>query len=175
MPGLKRRQLIAGCAIGLGSAAVGLLIGRPHGLGSVEVAPAELWQLRFERPHGGEVRLAEWRGSPLVLNFWATWCAPCVRELPEIDRFARDFENRGWKALALAIDRVELVREFLVRVPLRLPVAMAGSQGFELLRLLGNSQGGLPFSVVVSSNGSVLQRRVGETSYSELAALAGGV
>ena len=112
------------------------------------------------------------RGRPLVLNFWATWCPPCVKEMPEIDRFQRAFASRGWQVLGLAVDRPQPVREFLARRPVTYAIAMAGFEGTELSRQLGNASGALPFTALFDRDGYVVQRKLGETSFDELAGWA---
>jgi thiol-disulfide isomerase/thioredoxin len=131
-----------------------------------------LWSLSLARPEGGELALASLRGKPLLINFWATWCPPCLREMPEIDRFHREFGPRGWQVLGVAIDGPTPVREFLVRVKVGFPTVLAGLEGTELVNQLGNPQGGLPFSVMIDASGHVLQRKLGETHYAELAGWA---
>ncbi len=136
--------------------------------GTAEAALRTLWALRLERPEGGELLMADLRGRPLIVNFWATWCAPCVRELPEFERFHRSHGERGWQVVGLAIDGLAPVKEFLGRVHVSFPVALAGIDAMDLLRGLGNAQGGLPFSILIDANGRLAQHRVGETHYSEL-------
>jgi thiol-disulfide isomerase/thioredoxin len=131
-----------------------------------------LWALRVAQPQGGELDLATLRGKPLLINFWATWCAPCLREMPEIDRFHREFSPRGWQVLGLAIDGPTPVREFLARVKIGFPIGLAGLDGTDLVHTLGNPQGGLPFSVMIGANGQVLHRKMGATDFAELAAWA---
>ena len=135
-------------------------------------APASLWALKALRPQGGELDLASLRGKPLLINFWATWCAPCVREMPQIDRFHREYGPRGWQVLGLAIDRPEPVAKFLARVKVGFPIGLAGLDGMDLLHGLGNVQGGLPFTVVINGAGLLVQRKLGETSFEELAGWA---
>jgi thiol-disulfide isomerase/thioredoxin len=136
------------------------------------LADAGLWTLRFERPSGGELVMAELRGQPIVINFWATWCAPCVREMPQLDRFYRDFAGRGWRVVGLALDRREPVQTFLRSTPVSFDIGLAGALGTDLVRRLGNEAGGLPFSVMLAPNGRIVQRKLGETSYDELAGWA---
>ena len=112
--------------------------------------------------------MAQLRTKPLVINFWATWCPPCVRELPEIDRFARENIGRGIQVIGLALDSADPVKAFLTRVPLSMPIALAGLEGSDLVRALGNTQGGLPFTVLFAAGGRLIERKLGETSHAEL-------
>jgi thiol-disulfide isomerase/thioredoxin len=131
-----------------------------------------LWDMSFDQPDGGKLSMQSLRGQPLVINFWATWCPPCIKELPQLERFQREFGPKGWRVLALAIDREQAVREFLTKIPLKLTVALGGLEGVELGRVLGNDQGGLPFSVVLDAAGRVAQRKSGQTHFDELAGWA---
>ena len=167
MSATRRTWLAAGVGVLAAAAGVGLAWRRWSPSADSD-DPGGLWQMRFARPEGGELALADWRGSPLVLNFWATWCVPCIRELPALQRFRREYEPQGWRVLALAVDAPVPVLEFMARFKLDLPVAMAGTGGLELMRVLGNTQGGLPFSVVLDTNGRVRERKLGETFYEDL-------
>jgi thiol-disulfide isomerase/thioredoxin len=136
-------------------------------------APIDLWSLTFRDLEGAPLRMAEFRGRPLVLNFWATWCGPCVTEMPLLDQFATARAGSGWRVLALAIDQVEPVRRFATERALRLPIALAGGDGIDLSRSLGNSLGGLPFSVVFDSAGAPVDRRLGALDADVLARWVG--
>jgi len=113
------------------------------------------------------------RGRPLLINFWATWCPPCVDELPLIDGFYRENARKSWQVVGLAIDQPSAVRTFLQRTPVTFPVGMAGLEGTELARSLGNTSGGLPFTVVLGADGHVRQRRIGRVAPSDLAQWSG--
>jgi len=172
---LDRRgwTLAAGVAAVATAAGIGGSIWRLRGASTS--AEDELWTSSFEAPDGTRLAMAALRGQPLVLNFWATWCPPCVREMPALDRFARDFAARGWRVVGLAADKPEPVREFLARTPVSYAVGIADFAAIELSRRLGNLAGGLPFTLLFDRDGTLLQRRIGETSYEQLNAWAKGV
>lgn len=127
-----------------------------------------LWQMSFPQPDGGTLVMAALRGQPLLLNFWGTWCPPCIEEMPDLDRFAREFAGRGWRVVGLAVDNLKSVREFLSRSPVSYTIAIAGFEGTELTRKLGNTQSGLPFTVVFDRAGKVVARQIGITSRQQL-------
>jgi len=172
----SRRMLVAGVAAAAALAGAGGALWRSRERAPEPAGPlndeAAVWGLRFQRPSGGELAMADLRGRPLVVNFWATWCAPCIKEMPEIDRFHREHAARGWQVLGLAIDSAEPVRAFLERIPVGFPVALAGLPGMELLRNLGNVAGALPFTVQYDADGRVRRRRLGETTARELSSWA---
>lgn len=144
------------------------------------LAPRELadgaleawWSTSWERPDGGNVAAADFRGQPLLVNFWATWCPPCVKELPLLESFYPDWRARGGQLLALAIDQPSAVRQFLQRQPLSFPVGLAGLGGTDLVRALGNATGALPFTVVFDRAGRIAQRKLGEVNEQDLRAWA---
>jgi thiol-disulfide isomerase/thioredoxin len=113
-------------------------------------------------PEGGDLVLSSLRGKPLLLNFWATWCPPCVEEMPMIDSFFREHGRNGWQVVGLAIDQPSAVRKFLQRTPVTYPTGLAGLQGTELVKNLGNTGGGLPFTLVLNGSGSVAARKMGK-------------
>ncbi|MET3495732.1 TlpA family protein disulfide reductase [Variovorax boronicumulans] len=133
-----------------------------------EKLDASFWAQKFERPEGGELALASLRGKPLLLNFWATWCPPCVEEMPMIDTFFRENSANGWQVVGLAIDQPSAVRKFLQRTPVTYPTGLAGLQGTEMVKSLGNTGGGLPFTLVLNGNGLVAARKMGKLEPSDL-------
>ncbi|MDD0813046.1 TlpA disulfide reductase family protein [Curvibacter sp. HBC28] len=168
----RRRWLGAGVAGLAVAAGAGFSWWRRPGAGEGALDPAQaqaLWALKFERPGGGELALADFKGKPLLINFWATWCPPCVEELPLLDRFQRENSAKRWQVLGLAIDQPSSVARFLGKTPVSFPVGLAGLEGSELGRSLGNETGGLPFTVVIAEDGRVIQRKMGQITPQELA------
>lgn len=165
----RRRLLYAGvaAAAALGGAALAwrrLALDDPSP--GVEQA---FWAQEFDTPEGGaRLALRNFAGRPLLLNFWATWCPPCVAELPLLNTFYREHRDAGWQVVGLAIDQPAAVQRFLQRQPLDFPIGLAAQGGTEWARALGNLAGGLPFTVVFDAAGKVRNRKIGAASDAEL-------
>ncbi|HET8747868.1 MAG TPA: TlpA disulfide reductase family protein [Ramlibacter sp.] len=144
------------------------------GAGAIDQAGVEqFWPLEFETPQGAKLAMASFKGRPLLLNFWATWCAPCIEEMPMLDAFYRQNTAKGWQLLGLAIDQPSSVRKFLDKTAVSYPIGLAGFGGTELTKALGNTAGGLPFSVVFDKEGKLRQRKIGRLSEADLQAWLG--
>lgn len=136
--------------------------------GASDPALLAFWQAGFDTPTGGRLSTSAFRGRPLLVNFWATWCPPCVEELPLIEAFYRQNSPKSWQVIGIAADRATAVNQFLVKLPLSFPVAIAGLDGVALSRSLGNVAGGLPYTVVIGGDGRVIQRKMGQIQTEDL-------
>ena len=116
--------------------------------------------------------MAALRGKPVLLNFWAPWCPPCVEELPLLSSFYREQSAKGWQVLGLAVDQLVPVQRFLAKAPVPFPVALAGLRGVDISKSLGNLSGGLPFTVVLGSDGQVAHRKMCQVTPDDLRAWA---
>jgi thiol-disulfide isomerase/thioredoxin len=166
----RRGWLLGGVATAAAIAGLGGALWQRSGSAAGERLDAAFWARRFERPEGGELVFEQLRGKPLLINFWATWCPPCVEEMPMLDAFFRENASNGWQVVGLAIDQPSAVRKFLAKTPVSYPIGLAGLEGTELVKNLGNTAGGLPFSVVLDADGAVAARKMGKIEAPDLRA-----
>jgi thiol-disulfide isomerase/thioredoxin len=131
-------------------------------------ASQALWSSEFDQADGKILRLADFQGQPLVLNFWATWCTPCVEEMPLLNAFFQENQSKSWQVVGLAIDQPSAVKRFLKQYPVSYPIGMAGLGGTELVKKLGNPEGSLPFTLVVNAKGAVVVQKLGKLSTQEM-------
>ena len=172
---LPRRAIlgvVAAAALGAGVTAAWMQ-GRKVSESAITTAVPDLWALQWTTPDGAPLSMQSFQGRPLLINFWATWCPPCVEELPLINTFYQENKGNGWQVLGLAVDKPALVKAFLAKTPLAFSVGMAGLGGTDLSRKLGNLAGGLPFTVAVDSGGGIILRKMGQVTAGDLQALRG--
>ena len=169
----RRKLLYLGAAAAAGSFGVGVawLKYEPQKLtpGKTSAAQDVFWSLSFDAPDGQPQPMSNFRGKPLLLNFWATWCPPCVEELPLLDAFYQEQKAKGWQVLGLAVDQPSAVRKWLQTKPLSFAIGMAGLDGTELSKSLGNLAGSLPFTAIFGASGELLHRKTGQVSKQDLA------
>ena len=164
----ERRHCLLAAGVAAAAAGAGLAWWRLQVQDSQPEAVQALWAQQFQTPAGEPLSLAAFKGKPLLLNFWATWCPPCVEELPMIEAFWQEHAAKGLQVVGLAIDQPSAVRRFLERQPLTFPVALAGMVGTELSKSLGNSTGSLPFSVFFAADGRVFAKKLGQLTRDDL-------
>ncbi len=171
MPNINRRRwLLGAAACAAAGAGTGLAWRTYRTALRWQADQTRWWKLEFETPSGGVLQAKTLFGRPLLVNFWATWCPPCIEELPLLSSFFIENEPKGWQVLGLAVDKVEPVRRFLTRAPVQFPVAIANFSGIEISRSLGNFSGSLPFSAVFGSDGKISQRKLGPLTRADLKA-----
>jgi len=139
----------------------------PHMLKIVDTAPA------VERPDvdGKPRALAEWRGKLVLVNFWASWCAPCREEMPLLDKTQERFAAKGLQIVGVASDGAAATRTFLDAVPVRYPILIDDpAEGEDLSETFGNDRDVLPYSVLIGSDGRILARRAGNFTEAKLEA-----
>ena len=128
------------------------------------------WRMQFDRPDGTPLNMQSYQGRALLVNFWATWCPPCVEELPLLESIWRQNSVNHLQIVGLAVDQPSSVRKFLEKNPLTFPIGLAGLTGTGLARSLGNTVSALPFSVLLDAKGHIQAQKMGKLEASELTA-----
>ena len=121
---------------------------------------------------GTPVALAGFGGRPLLINVWASWCGPCVEEMPALAAFAAAQPANGVQVLGLALDSRDGVRDFLARVPVGYPIVLDTPGPADASVRLGNAQGLLPYSVLVDAHGRIVKQKLGPFQAGEIEAWA---
>jgi thiol-disulfide isomerase/thioredoxin len=176
-PTQRRHLLIAGAAVTAALAGVGAAYWQSKQEAADEAPKlaadglndlSDFWQMQFDAPEGGKLAMQSLKGKPLLINFWATWCPPCVEELPLLERFYTQNKAKSIQIVGLAADKPEAVRTFLKKLPLSFPIGITDLSGIALSKSWGNLSGGLPFSVLLATDGHVMQRKMGKLSDQDL-------
>lgn len=115
---------------------------------------------------------AAYAGRPLLVNLWASWCAPCVQEMPELQRFAKQQGANGVQVVGIALDDKAAVEAFLGRVPVAYPILLDAPGRADAGVRLGNPKGVLPYSVLIAPDGRLLKQRIGPFASGEIDAWA---
>ncbi|MDB5888424.1 MAG: thioredoxin [Rhodocyclales bacterium] len=171
---MQRRWLTAAVLLLAALAGVGawLLVGHlvtPDRGAAVE----KLLALRLPDSDGKTLAFSQWRGKPLVVNFWATWCPPCREEMPLLDRTAR--AQPGVQFVGISVDDKEHVTAFRKTNPTSYPLPITGMDISALAADLGNKAMALPFTAFVSADGKLVAVKLGALKEAELKAFLGQV
>ena len=153
----------------MGALVAGVLVARRKSAEKATLSPAaSLWALTLQTPAGASLPLLALKGKPLLINFWATWCAPCIEEMELLNRFYRQNKGRYLQLLGIAADKPEAVSLFLAKKRIHFPIVLAGFDGISLSQSLGNTLGGLPFTVLLSAENVVLFAKSGQLTANDL-------
>jgi thiol-disulfide isomerase/thioredoxin len=121
----------------------------------------KMWQLGFADLQGHHQFLSQWRGQVVVLNFWASWCAPCREEMPDFSALRAQYRPKGVEFVGIAIDNATNVAQFLQRQPVDYPILIGEGAAHSLARQLGDSSGALPFTIVLDREGKRVLSHLG--------------
>jgi thiol-disulfide isomerase/thioredoxin len=176
---MKTTRIVAALVVAIAATAGGFyaghfLTGSDSVAASQTSAPAsgnavdQLWKATPPGASGTSQQLAAFKGKPVVVNFWASWCGPCVKEMPQLSALQREYEKKGITFIGLGVDSEKNINDFLQKVHVDYPVYVTGFGGADLARSFGNNAGGLPFTVVIDAKGTVRSTKLGEVDEAEL-------
>jgi thiol-disulfide isomerase/thioredoxin len=137
-------------------------------------APAageKLFGATFADLAGNAQGIDQWRGKVIVVNFWATWCPPCLKEIPEFIRMQTRYRDQGLQFVGIAIDQPEKVTAYAEKVGFNYPVLVGAMDALEHSRVLGNRQGALPFTVVFDRKGTLVSAKLGALDEAKLSTI----
>ncbi|MAK55287.1 MAG: thioredoxin [Pusillimonas sp.] len=139
----------------------GIASGVFPGLASAKASEAEiLFAQSYPDLNGVKQPLQNWQGRPVVVNFWATWCPPCVKEMPDLEALSQKYPDVAF--LGLGVDTADNMRNFLPKVQVSYDLLVVGYGGIELMKQLGNTAGGLPFTLIFNEAGRMVERILGQ-------------
>jgi len=115
--------------------------------------------------------IKEWDGQVLMVNFWATWCPPCRKEIPAFIQLQENYADKGFKIIGVALDEKQAVIDFTDPMGVNYPVLMAENEGIALSKAYGNRLGVLPFTVIIDRKGNIIHRVRSELNYEQVEAM----
>lgn len=126
-----------------------------------DITAGAIYSTRLTDTEGKEQELGQWQHRLLLINFWATWCTPCMEEMPMLAKMQEKFRAQGLQIVGIAVDSHENVAKFLQKSPAAYPLFPDQARAIEFSKRLGNRLGLLPFTVVVKPGGEVIYSRLG--------------
>jgi thiol-disulfide isomerase/thioredoxin len=134
----------------------------------VQTNPTPLPDFNLPDVSGNLHSISEWQGKILIINFWATWCPPCRKEIPEFIALQEQYSGKGMQFIGIAIDDQDAVEDYLVSTKINYPMLIGGLDGIALAHQLGNSIDAVPFTLIVDQQGQIIYRHPGEFSREQI-------
>jgi thiol-disulfide isomerase/thioredoxin len=179
---MNKKNLVGYAIVALAFGVIGALAGLSKGDGGpittayadtggkAHTAVTHLYAQSLNDAGGKPQALSQWQGKPLLVNFWAPWCAPCVREMPELDALAKEIKAKQVNVIGIGIDTPANIAQFAQKLKISYPLYVAGMSGTDIAREFGNEAGGLPYTVLIGADGQVKKTYLGQIKFEQLRA-----
>jgi peroxiredoxin len=128
----------------------------------LQVSTQSLFAAKLRDESGTFQALGQWKGKLIVVNFWATWCPPCLEEMPELARLQDKYRERNVVVLGISTDELDKIQEFSREHPVSYPLFSGNLEAMELGISLGNDKGVLPYTVVINTDGTIAKTYFGQ-------------
>jgi thiol-disulfide isomerase/thioredoxin len=188
---MKNKQLLGYVMVGIGFAGLGSLVACEKKADVVQAAPvppppampapvvvatpaapvdpaANLFAQTLNDEAGKPQALSQWKGKPLLVNFWAPWCAPCVKEMPELSTLSGELKAKGIQFIGIGVDTPTNIAEFTGKYKVTYPIYIGGMGATDVARAFGNANGSLPYTVLIGADGKVAKTYLGILHFDEL-------
>ena len=134
----------------------------PAGAAQQAVSSAPLFAASFKDFDRQLQPLAKYKGQPMLVYFWATWCKSCKQEVPELKALHEKYKGRNLQVIGISADNTDKVREFAKEYAINYTLLLGSNDAIALSKQLGNTVGGLPFAVVIDAKGNIVKTVLGE-------------
>jgi thiol-disulfide isomerase/thioredoxin len=129
---------------------------------------AEFLNTTWKNSEGNRVNTSAWKGKTLVVNFWGSWCPPCVEEMPMLAKVSEELKPQNVLFVGIGIDSPTNIRDFLNKTPVPYQIIVGGLDGSNWSKQLGNETGGLPFTAIINPMGDITFKKLGKIEENEL-------
>ncbi len=136
--------------------------------GSAQASAAPIFASTLPDLAGKQQEIEQWRGKVLVVNFWATWCPPCLEEIPEFIKLQDKYGKRGLQFVGIAIDQKDKIEHFARQTGINYPILTGEADAIDLSRKAGNRLGALPYTLIIDRAGQVVATELGGLTEAKL-------
>ena len=167
MAGFNTKHIVIFLVMGVIALVLGFYLGQYREAQKIAGGPAVLQSIELPDTEGNTRNTDEWRGKGLLINFWATWCPPCREEMPMLIAAQEKHGTEKLRVLGIAIEDAESARKYMLEHGVNYPSLVSETEAMDLMALYGNA-GGLPFTLAIGPDGTIVAKKLGKFSQSEL-------
>jgi thiol-disulfide isomerase/thioredoxin len=135
---------------------------------SPEIQTVSLATISLPNLIGEMQSLSKWQGKTLIINFWATWCPPCLKEIPDFMALQDEFKGKNIQFIGIALEDQQTVANYQAKMKINYPLLIGEISGTQIARSWGNVLNTVPFTVIINPQGEIIHRQMGEFSKQQI-------